>query len=306
MNTECLTCWVWGCEDSGSDAIQPQLCVDTAHTGFRPSTSSLSPGSLHLSLFQSIKLVTTWIKEGQNTNTSGCWMEGVFLLDILRTGMPGRIQYTLNDWYQFAVVFGQRVSMWLLKLLHHVLHWSSVSAQQQPEHSLHVVRVLQANNQAEWHYSSWTVEHNTFPTSLSSPTSLYVTFVFSHHTVWPGGKQEKEQLCSNSFTYFVIQSDDGLHTFTRIELELHPSYLLPASSYFSTGDYLPCSVTEKGKITSFKFHNVVYTISDLYWHKTFVGENTISSTCVSAADQLQSVVRRHMSEFLCRPQTFKL
>lgn len=233
-------------------------------------------------------------------------MEGAFLLDIQRTGMPGRIQYTLNDWYQFAVVFGQRVSMWLLKLLHHVLHWSSVSAQQQPEHSLHVVRVLQANNQAEWHYSSWTVEHNTFPTSLSSPSSLYVTFMFSHHTVWPGGKQEKEQLCSNSFTYFVIQSDDGLHTFTRIELELHPSYLLPASSYFSTGDYLPCSVTEKGKITSFKFHNVVYTISDLYWHKTFVGENTISSTCVSAADQLQSVVRRHMSEFLCRPQTFKL
>lgn len=176
--------------------------------------------------------------------------------------MPGWIQYTLNDWYQFAVVFRQRVSMWLLKLLHHVLHWSSVSAQQQPEHSLHVVRVLQANNQAEWHYSSWTVEHNTFPTSLSSPSSLYVTFMFSHHTVWPGGKQEGT--VAFKLFYLLCETEWRWATHVLIELEFHPSYLLPALSYFWTADYHPCSVTEKGKVTFFKFYNVVYTINDLY------------------------------------------
>ena len=98
MNTVCPTCWAQGWEDSGSDAIQPQLCEDTVNTGFHPSTSSWSPGSLHQSLFQLIKLVITrnktvgkkirmivgkvWsyqTQRGINIRYSKCWMTGTSL-----------------------------------------------------------------------------------------------------------------------------------------------------------------------------------------------------------------------------------
>lgn len=110
------------------------------------------------------------------------------------------------------------------------------------------------------------------------------------HCVWPScfhitqsGLEANRK--RNSCVQTLCDTEWRWATHILMELELHPSYLLPASSYFWTEDYFPCSVTEKGRITFFKFHNVAYTINNLYWHKTFVGKNTISSTCISAADQ---------------------
>lgn len=81
-----FTCWSRGCEDSGSDAMRPQQCEDTQHTGFPPSISSWSPGSLHQSLFQLIKpgtatkrkqvLLSSWRACDMQTTS---WMTGTSL-----------------------------------------------------------------------------------------------------------------------------------------------------------------------------------------------------------------------------------
>lgn len=88
MNTACLTCWALDCEDSGSGATQPQLSVDTAHTGSPPSISSWSPGSLRQTLFQLIKLVTATsrtegqIITGRMVDTKADWLYTVNAVNI--------------------------------------------------------------------------------------------------------------------------------------------------------------------------------------------------------------------------------
>lgn len=51
-----------------------------------------------------------------------------------------------NQRYHSAVLLGQRVLMLVLEVLHHTLHYSSISTEHQPEDSLQVVGVLHANN----------------------------------------------------------------------------------------------------------------------------------------------------------------